>query len=267
MDKTPNLTLPSIKPVEIKFYSSYTLNYDTDLNFKQKMQHYEIDIITKGTAHLVIDNDTYFFKSGEICFRKPEQINNHIYDSDYECLHFKFDVVFPQDIPDFMSQIPTHITDSIENGLYDIILTLRKHYLSDNIYDMLRTEALLANFMASLYLQVYPQKRLIYHQTIQRATDLIRKHVSTPLLVEELAAYCGYSPKYFQKIFKETTGMTPHQYQLKERLAFSKKILLSTDIPISQVALTAGFFNPSHFNLVFKKNVGITPQQFRTEHK
>lgn len=58
-------------------------------------------------------------------------------------------------------------------------------------------------------------------------------------------------------------GVTPTAYLLESRILYAKKLLLSTDIPIREIALESGFSQSSYFIHCFKKVVHMTPEQFR----
>lgn len=97
--------------------------------------------------------------------------------------------------------------------------------------------------------------------------DQIEKHVAHRLdreiTLKEMAALAEMSESTFTKRFKATTGQTPYQYVLNERLAESKRLLRETDWALVDVASSVGFSSQSHFTTTFKKHVGVTPLSYR----
>nr|WP_244618877.1 helix-turn-helix domain-containing protein [Rhizobium sp. 18065] len=89
--------------------------------------------------------------------------------------------------------------------------------------------------------------------------DNLHGHVS----VAELAQACSLSRGYFIHAFRETTGMTPYQWLLRERVAQARAMLLDTSSSLSEVAISCGFSDQSHFTRVFANVVGTTPGIWR----
>jgi AraC family transcriptional regulator len=95
--------------------------------------------------------------------------------------------------------------------------------------------------------------------------DYIGDNLADDLSLEQLAAVAGMSPHYFAELFKKSTGYSPHQYILLQRIERAKEDLCNGDRSILEVGLDIGFPNPSHFARVFRKRVGISPSQFKSE--
>jgi len=71
------------------------------------------------------------------------------------------------------------------------------------------------------------------------------------------------SQSHFSKLFKLSTGLTPHQFVLQERINRSKELLRHGHTKLVDVALGVGFENQAHFTTVFGNLVGMTPRQFQ----
>jgi len=63
-------------------------------------------------------------------------------------------------------------------------------------------------------------------------------------------------------IFKKEFGLPIHSYILNKKVHLARK-LISQNIPISQVAQTAGFFDQSHLNKSFKRVFQLTPKEYQ----
>jgi AraC family transcriptional regulator len=100
------------------------------------------------------------------------------------------------------------------------------------------------------------------HPKLPQAIDYIQAHLSESFTIAELASTVQMSPYHFSRCFKQSTGLSPHQYILQQRIESAKR-LLSTSLPLIEVAYQAGFATQSHFNRHFKRIVGLTPTQFR----
>ncbi|MCS6128245.1 DNA-3-methyladenine glycosylase 2 family protein [Shewanella baltica] len=81
--------------------------------------------------------------------------------------------------------------------------------------------------------------------------------------VTQLADRLGISSRYLNKLFTEGFGTSPKQYALYRQLLFAKQLLHQTQLPITQVALAAGFNSIRRFNEAFKQILQLTPTQLR----
>lgn len=92
--------------------------------------------------------------------------------------------------------------------------------------------------------------------------EYIHTHLDRNLSLAELATIAQISPNYFLTQFKRSTGLTPHQYLIHQRIARAKGLLIQNDMTIADVAYELGFAHQSHFTRHFKRQVGLTPKQF-----
>ncbi|MGF1481542.1 MAG: helix-turn-helix domain-containing protein [Cyanophyceae cyanobacterium] len=96
---------------------------------------------------------------------------------------------------------------------------------------------------------------------LRQVVDYINAHLDQDLSLRELAAVTGISPHYFSQLFKQSTGVTPHQYVIRCRIERAKVLLKK--LPISEVATEVGFSDQSHLHRHFKRLVGVTPKEFQ----
>lgn len=96
-------------------------------------------------------------------------------------------------------------------------------------------------------------------QVIGYINDLLDRDLS----LAELAAVVNISPNYFATLFKQTTGISPHQYVTRRRIETAKQLLKKSRLPHLEIALKVGFANQSHFSTVFRKQTGMTPRTYR----
>ena len=74
------------------------------------------------------------------------------------------------------------------------------------------------------------------------------------------------SQYYFSKLFKLSTGTTPHQYVMRQRVERAQELLREGPTPLAQVATHVGFETQSHFTSVFRRLSGVTPKHYRELH-
>lgn len=100
-------------------------------------------------------------------------------------------------------------------------------------------------------------------QQMRRLTDFVQAHLGQELSLEALARQTGFSPYYFARLFRQTTGASPHQFVMQQRIEHAQQLLKKTDTPLAQVALESGFANQSHLTHAFKRYLGLTPRAYR----
>ncbi|WP_245720721.1 AlkA N-terminal domain-containing protein [Microbulbifer yueqingensis] len=98
--------------------------------------------------------------------------------------------------------------------------------------------------------------------TVRRALDLMRRE-REGMSVETLAGRLGISSRYLRRLFAEHLGMSPLQYWQVERVLFAQGLLRDTDLPVTRVALEAGFNSTRRFNAVFRRVCQCTPREVR----
>lgn len=92
---------------------------------------------------------------------------------------------------------------------------------------------------------------------------IIERGYAEPLSLTEIAQRAHGAPHYLHHVFHAVTGQTPLAYLQRVRLAEAKRQLLTTTVPVKQVALACGFSSAGYFSTVFKREIGQTPRQFR----
>ena len=103
----------------------------------------------------------------------------------------------------------------------------------------------------------------VAEKSLRRVLEYIQVNLAGDLHLQELADVADLSTFHFAKLFKHSTGYSPHQYVLQRRLERAKELLRNPHISLSEVSLRAGFADQSHLSNVFRRFVGLTPARFR----
>lgn len=102
---------------------------------------------------------------------------------------------------------------------------------------------------------------------LRRVLDFLSAHLSDDPTVAELARECGLSSGYFARAFRQTTGVTPHQWLIRKRVERARGLLLGNGLGLADVAVLCGFVDQSHFSRVFAKFEGDSPGRWRQRHR
>jgi AraC family transcriptional regulator len=100
-------------------------------------------------------------------------------------------------------------------------------------------------------------------QKLKQAVDYIQDHLGEDLSLNAIANELGMSQYYFCHLFKQSTGMSPHQYLIRQRVEKAKQLLKQREQAIAAIAMACGFANQSHFAKCFRQYTGMNPKQFR----
>jgi AraC family transcriptional regulator len=193
-------------------------------------------------------------------------------------LHLSADL-FSRTAQQVMDRDPTHIMVQERIGVRDPLLT----HLGLSLQQELRHPA--PEEMGALYAATAAQMlatHLLRHYTttdmlipeyshklssrqMQQLTILILDQLNQNLSLEMLAQRVGFSPYHFARLFRQTTGESPHQFVLRKRLEVAARLLKETDLPLALVASEVGIPNQSHFTQAFKRRLGMTPLVYRQE--
>jgi AraC family transcriptional regulator len=98
----------------------------------------------------------------------------------------------------------------------------------------------------------------------RRVAEYIQQNLDKDLSVAELAAVVYMSPYHFARLFKDRTGVPPHRFVVRQRIARARGVLVTPELSIAQVSRRVGFRTPSHFTTVFRRVLGVTPRAYRT---
>jgi transcriptional regulator GlxA family with amidase domain len=90
----------------------------------------------------------------------------------------------------------------------------------------------------------------------------LHEHLDASVSVFQLARLVDLSSSQFARMFKASTGVSPHRYQLNTRIGKAQELLLMKGESLSMVALATGFADQSHFTRTFKRVIGVTPHEW-----
>jgi AraC family transcriptional regulator len=98
---------------------------------------------------------------------------------------------------------------------------------------------------------------------LQRVREFIAQHLGETITVEQLSRVAHLSPFHFARMFKQSTGQSPHLHVLMQRIERAKQLLTGTETALVEVAAEVGFRTQGHFTGVFHRYTGCTPRAFR----
>lgn len=181
--------------------------------------------------------------------------------------------------------IPPYVPHSIKaNDIYSLLsLCIRKDLISCSSYDIDKITLDITNFLVgalgsnkintellsellsclhsfdNIFSVPTMSTNDLYIDRLKRQLELFPENKFS---VEEMAHAALTSKYYFIRRFKQMVGLTPHQFQIQNRIRKAQRLISKADT-ITEVALTTGFCDQSHFIKQFEKHVGLTPSTYK----
>src|SRR5580698_2052116 len=100
---------------------------------------------------------------------------------------------------------------------------------------------------------------------LRRIKELIVAKMEDDLSLDDMAQSVGLSTAHFARMFRKSTGETPHQFVLRQRLERAKAMLRAPDARVLDVAVACGFKTQQHFAQVFRDVCGVSPTEYRQD--
>jgi len=100
---------------------------------------------------------------------------------------------------------------------------------------------------------------------LRRIKELVHAKMEDELTLREMAQSVELSTAHFSRMFRKSTGETPHQFLLGQRVERAKEMLRSANARVMDVAVACGFKTQQHFAQVFRHECGASPTEYRQE--
>ena len=102
-------------------------------------------------------------------------------------------------------------------------------------------------------------------ERVQRAKEYIEQNYMHDITLNDLAKLVRMAPDSFSRFFHNKTGRTPNRYIIDYRLGIAARMLITTQLSVSEIGYSCGFNTLSHFNRLFREAKGCTPSEFREQ--
>jgi AraC family transcriptional regulator len=154
--------------------------------------------------------------------------------------------------------------------IHQILKLLKAELEGDGVGDRIYIESLSTTLAAHLLRHYSSRKHMIFRvekglsrYQLKQAIEYINDHLGEDISLAAIATHLNMSQYYFCRLFKQSTGITVHQYLTQQRVERAKHLLKQQKMTITAIALECGFANQSHLAKHFRAYTGVTPKHFR----
>lgn len=245
--------------------------------------YYGMSYTVSGNRKFIMPNMIAFLHGGSVgitmknVYHKTSFVDN----TPYERFVMKFTdkvlepliKIIGKDTFDELYSYPVYnFTPDIQNKIYRIYCDMLYEYEHYSAESELILSGMLYNLIMTVirfHLPVNPKDVELSDtdHSILSAMDYIEHNFLNDPSLAETAAHIGLSPSHFSRIFKAATGVSYSEYLNYIRVENGRKLLLTTDLSISEIAQLSGFDNGNYFCNVTKKLLGLPPSRLRAERK
>jgi AraC family transcriptional regulator len=220
-------------------------------------------------------------EAGQLCFvpagRAPWGVNIgawrslHIYLPDKIIVDTFAADGFALDLKDLWAPAPKAFR---EPGIEQVCRALHAEMVAHEAFSRLRIDCLAQDLAIQLLrtqtnrpglAAAGPSKGGLTPRQLQRALDAMAEQPLGIVSLSELAQAAGYSPSYFSRAFKRSTGKTLSVWQRQNRIRRAEALLADTTMSLAEIALALGFSAQSHFTTAFRRESGLSPGAWRTQ--
>lgn len=166
-------------------------------------------------------------------------------------------------------ELEPHLGDCFDPLIHHVAIALKQALTLDRSGSRLYADSMASALAAHLvvhYSAHRPRVKVLEGglpaQSFKPVIDYIDAHLDQNLSLADLARVAQLSPYHFARLFKQSTGMSPHRYHIHCRVERAKQLLLEKRLPLADIAQQLGFSSQGHFNYHFKRSTGLTPGAF-----
>ena len=267
-------------PIQYSMCNTVDPHYDLPLHWHRE---FELIHVLAGTYTLYLGDKEIKLQKNDLCFIPGEIIHGDAQDKGmalYESIVFDIDLLrlhtYSPDIffSDILSGniVPDNVITSDHTNFVSIAEKIFASVKTkEEGYDISASGYLLIFFGLIKHEKLYRKRDIaaqsrtkeIREEQINSVLNLIRKNYGSELTLQSMSDTVALSPKYFCRLFKESTGRTPIEYLNWFRINRACTLLKDTNEKLLDIAMECGFNDFSYFTKIFHRYKGMPPSKYR----
>ena len=263
----------------------------TNAMYLHRHTYIELDYVYRGSCRYYIKNEDYEFelKENEICIVN-QNIVHGIETNGNKAIIIKCMIPFKCIDAECWNEIGQEsmvkrllehaLTEDLTKASY-LVLNVRDHeklnlvmyqLFEEYVYQHMGWRQAIKNYIAGLFLELMRLAETdvrVFKEidesnlNITKILDCIRKNYQY-ITLKDLAKDFHFHENYLSRMIKQNTNKSFRELLIQIRLNEAEKLLIHTNLPVSQIAARVGYHKPNFFYKLFKEHYGITPIEYRT---
>ncbi len=244
------------------------------MSYLQTHNFYEFYYLAQGERQYFLNNTIYQLKQGDVLLIPPNVLHRSIGSETSYYSRVLMDI--PKDVfeTEFREKYETETTKHIykipkkRRAFFEsLIEKLEYEYSNNDGY----SDYLIRKYVNEILIflmrmdkgYTFSYSSLTSNRVISSATLYMSEHYEKQLSLDDVAREVGMSKSHFCRLFKEKTGFNFSDYLTGVRINEATKLLLDTDLSITEIASRCGYNDSAYFAMIFKKVKGVTPLKYR----
>ena len=256
------IVLPKI--IAVGIYNAHVVfkNKAVSPNIKTTLFEIELPIGDGGTTY--IDASSRPVSEKTVICAKPGQMRHT--KLPYKCYYIHI-IVSEGQLFDILSSLPNFIEFTSTDEIREIFTSLCSLYDTKAPEDYVMLQSLILRLIhllnkSTMSLKTVHNPKRSNHEIIGKTVEYISANLTADLSLDTISKSVGFTPVYFHKLFRASTGKTLRDYVETERIKKAIELLLSTELTLTEIAYTCGFSSQSYFSYAFKKKMNCTPREY-----
>ena len=256
------LILPEI--ISVGIYNARLALKRGSVTRNRKTTMFEIELPLEDGGISFIDNETSSISTGRAICAKPGQIRHTRLP--FKCYYVHL-IAKSGRLCDLLSQLPNFIELKNTERIKEIFEEMKESFDSGSKEEELRIHSLLLELVyllrrESSFLRASRKEKSNNREVIEKTVEYVKSNLTEDLSLERLAAEAKFTPTYFHKLFKASTGKPLRDYIEEQRIKKAVNLLISTDKTLTEIAYECGFSSQSYFSYAFKRKMKIPPREY-----
>ena len=238
--------------------------YPSDLRVpKHSHEHGYFSLVLAGTFDGLFGGRRQEGRPFDAAFRPPDEPHSvHFYRRGARLFSIEVETSEIERARDFALRLDTS-TQLASGHLAWLAFRIYKETRAMDNASVLVIEGLFLEMLAEAWRR--SENRAEHHlpHWLKQAKERIDVSFSNPLTIAAIAETVGVHPVHFATAFHKHYHCTVGEYLRQRRVEYASRQLSSSDTPLAEIALAAGFSDQSHFSKTFKYFTGLSPARFR----
>ena len=235
--------------------------------------HFLITLITRGSGVQTLNGRDIPFSRGYMFILSPADFHKNTL-ADGESYDY-YGVKFPYELLDkrlagvcALDKLP--IAQKVSDSAFEVASEIFKRLIeesesgSERIANKIYLQTMVEQLVI-IALREYSENESTQQSAfLNRALGYLYSNFHENISVSDAAEHMGYTPNYFNTVFKNSVGVPFGKYLRDMRLTYAANLLCSSDLPITEAALESGFKSSAQFSHSFHEKFGKSPKEYRS---